>query len=119
MIELDVMETKQNRADVALCMNAGSLPYLAPEVLQMGGLTKAADVYSYAILLLELWSGEAAYQDQNYHGVSIRPTNTQCNRTLLFFCDKFRPNRPPSRLRGMAKATYRTCFLGVLVKAAH
>ncbi|CAL8465709.1 g5245 [Coccomyxa elongata] len=47
----------------------GSLPYLAPEVLQMGGLTKAADVYSYAILLLELWSGEAAYQDQNYHGV--------------------------------------------------
>ncbi|BDA51599.1 probable Ephrin type-A receptor 5 at C-terminar half [Coccomyxa sp. Obi] len=47
----------------------GSLPYLAPETLQQGGLTKAADVYSYAILLLELWSGEAAYQDQNYHGV--------------------------------------------------
>ncbi|BDA51600.1 probable mitogen-activated protein kinase kinase kinase 20 at C-terminar half [Coccomyxa sp. Obi] len=47
----------------------GSLPYMAPEVLQAGGLTKAADVYSYAILLLELWSGEAAYQDQNYHGV--------------------------------------------------
>ncbi|CAL8465712.1 g5248 [Coccomyxa elongata] len=47
----------------------GSLPYLAPETLQQGTVTKAADVYSYAILLLELWSGEAAYLDQNYHGV--------------------------------------------------
>lgn len=53
-----------------MALSAGSLPYLAPETLQQNSLTKAADVYSYAILLLELWSGEAAYQDQNYHGVS-------------------------------------------------
>ncbi|KAK9918409.1 hypothetical protein WJX75_003945 [Coccomyxa subellipsoidea] len=47
----------------------GSLPYLAPEVLQHNKVTKAGDVYSFAILLLEMWTGSVAYQDQNYHGV--------------------------------------------------
>ena len=53
-----------------LTTNAGSLPYLAPEVLQHNKVTKAGDVYSFAILLLEMWTGSVAYQDQNYHGVS-------------------------------------------------
>ncbi|BDA43911.1 probable mitogen-activated protein kinase kinase kinase 9 at C-terminar half [Coccomyxa sp. Obi] len=46
----------------------GSLPYMAPEVLQAGKITKASDVYSFAILLLELWSGCACHTDQNYYG---------------------------------------------------
>ncbi|BDA51502.1 probable mitogen-activated protein kinase kinase kinase 11 [Coccomyxa sp. Obi] len=47
----------------------GSLSYMAPEVLQAGKMTKASDVYSFAILLRELWSGCASYTDQDYYGV--------------------------------------------------
>ncbi|BDA51505.1 probable mitogen-activated protein kinase kinase kinase 9 at C-terminar half [Coccomyxa sp. Obi] len=47
----------------------GSLQYTAPEALQAGKMTKSSDVYSFAILLLELWSGCASYTDQNYYGV--------------------------------------------------
>ena len=53
-------------------MGAGSLTYTAPEVLQTGKMTKASDVYSFAVLLLELWSGCAFYPDQNYYGVSLQ-----------------------------------------------
>ena len=35
-------------------------------------MTKASDVYSFAILLLELWSGTASHTDQNYYGVSLQ-----------------------------------------------
>ncbi|BDA50831.1 probable mitogen-activated protein kinase kinase kinase 12 at C-terminar half [Coccomyxa sp. Obi] len=47
----------------------GSLPYVAPEVLQNGELAKRADVYSFAVMLLEMWTGQAAYADENYHSV--------------------------------------------------
>ncbi|EIE26174.1 hypothetical protein COCSUDRAFT_46522 [Coccomyxa subellipsoidea C-169] len=47
----------------------GSLPYLAPEVLQRGEVAKPADVYSFAVLLLELWCGRVAYAGENAHGV--------------------------------------------------
>lgn len=53
-------------------MGAGSLTYTAPEVLQAGKMTKAGDVYSFAVLLVELWSGCASYTDQNYYGVSLQ-----------------------------------------------
>lgn len=51
-------------------MHSGSLPYVAPEVLQRGEVARPADVYSYAVLLLELWCGSAAYAGENNHGVS-------------------------------------------------
>ena len=38
----------------------GSGLYTAPEVLAQGRLTPAADVYSYAVLLLELYAGRPA-----------------------------------------------------------
>ncbi|KAK9907747.1 hypothetical protein WJX75_009157 [Coccomyxa subellipsoidea] len=47
----------------------GSLPYVAPEVLQRGEVARPADVYSFAVLLLELWCGSAAYAGENNHGV--------------------------------------------------
>ncbi|CAL8465657.1 g5193 [Coccomyxa elongata] len=47
----------------------GSLAYMAPEVLQAGRMSKGSDVYSFAILLLELWSGTASCTDQDYYGV--------------------------------------------------
>ncbi len=51
----------------------GSVPYLAPEVLQRGEVAKPADVYSFAVLLLELWCGRVAYAGENVHGVSHTP----------------------------------------------
>lgn len=45
---------------------------MAPEVLGAAKMTRASDVYSFAVLLLELWSGCASYTDQNYYGVSLR-----------------------------------------------
>ncbi|BDA50832.1 probable mitogen-activated protein kinase kinase kinase 11 at C-terminar half [Coccomyxa sp. Obi] len=47
----------------------GSLPYVAPEVLQSGEVAKSADVYSFAVLLLEMWCGNAGFSNDNYHGV--------------------------------------------------
>ncbi|BDA50829.1 probable mitogen-activated protein kinase kinase kinase 12 at C-terminar half [Coccomyxa sp. Obi] len=54
---------------VSVADTHGSLPYVAPEVLQDGEVAKRADVYSFAMLLLEMWSGKVAYSDDNYHSV--------------------------------------------------
>lgn len=51
---------------------------MAPEVMQNGEVAKRADVYSFAVMLLEMWSGQPAYADENYHSVS------SFNTTLLF-----------------------------------
>ena len=37
----------------------GTVSYCAPELLQEGKLTKAADVYSFAMLMWEIYSGSA------------------------------------------------------------
>ena len=42
---------------------------MAPEVLQTGNLSMAADVYSFAMIMLELWSGESVYKDFPAHQV--------------------------------------------------
>jgi serine/threonine protein kinase len=49
--------------------DAGTVAYMAPEVLQTGNLSLAADVYSFAMIMLELWSGEAIYKDFPAHQV--------------------------------------------------
>ena len=45
---------------------------MAPEVLQAGSLSMAADVYSFAMLMLELWTGEILYKDFPAHQVSCK-----------------------------------------------
>ena len=52
---------------MTLCAAAGTVAYMAPEVLQMGSLSMAADVYSFAMIMLELWTGEAIYKDLPAH----------------------------------------------------
>ncbi len=42
---------------------------MAPEVLQTGSLSMAADVYSFAMIMLELWTGETIYKDFPAHQV--------------------------------------------------
>ena len=51
--------------------HTGSLPYVAPEVLQSGEVAKAADVYSFAVMLLEMWCGNSGFVNDNYHRVSF------------------------------------------------
>ena len=63
---------------------AGSLPFVAPEVLQNGELAKSADMYSFAVMLLEMWTGRGAYADENYHSVST--TNCCSSAVCLYLC---------------------------------
>ena len=51
---------------------AGTVAYMAPEVLQMGSLSMSADVYSFAMIMLELWTGEAIYKDIPAHQACCR-----------------------------------------------
>ena len=45
---------------------------MAPEVLQTGSLSMAADVYSFAMIMLELWTGETIYKEFPAHQVRCR-----------------------------------------------
>ena len=45
---------------------------MAPEVLQKGAMAMPADVYSFAMLMLELWTGEIVYSGINSHQVALR-----------------------------------------------
>ena len=74
---------------------AGTVAYMAPEVLQMGSLSMAADVYSFAMIMLELWTGEAIYKDLPAHQVCCRPC-LACNSVINH---NFRRSvKPQSRL---------------------
>ena len=44
---------------------------MAPEVLQKGAMAMPADVYSFAMLMLELWTGEIVYCGINSHQVGF------------------------------------------------
>ena len=50
---------------------AGTVAYMAPEVLQKGAMAMPADVYSFAMLMLELWTGEIVYSGINSHQVTL------------------------------------------------
>ncbi len=51
-------------------------------MLQSGEVAKAADVYSFAVMLLEMWTGRAAYADENYHSVS---TIRHCSSAVCLY----------------------------------
>ena len=59
----------------------GVLPYVAPEILRGQNYTKAADIYSFGIIMYEVISGLPPYHDvshDNYLAIKIcqglRPT---------------------------------------------
>ena len=50
---------------------AGTVSYCAPELLKEGKLTKAADVYSFAMLMWEIYSGSALFRGLSIPQASI------------------------------------------------
>src|SRR5438034_3691528 len=44
----------------------GVLPYIAPEILRRQNYTKAADVYSFGIIMYEVFSGLPPYHDVSH-----------------------------------------------------
>ena len=47
------------------------MSYCAPELLKEGKLTKAADVYSFAMIMWEMYSGTALFRGMN--SSQVRP----------------------------------------------
>jgi serine/threonine protein kinase len=45
----------------------GILPYIAPEILRGGSYTKAADIYSFGIIMYEVISGLPPYHDLSHN----------------------------------------------------
>ena len=45
---------------------------MSPEVLQRGCISKPGDVYSFAMLMLEVWTGEVLYRGILYHQVGLQ-----------------------------------------------
>lgn len=86
----------------------GVLPYIAPEVLSGEEYTKAADVYSFGIIVYEIVTGFAPYYD--------KPHDRDLARQI---CDGLRPSIPihfPKLITRMimrcwdARATHRPTF---------
>ena len=51
--------------------SVGTVSYCAPELLKEGKLTKAADVYSFAMLMWEIYSGSALFRGMSIPQASI------------------------------------------------
>src|ERR1700722_15043991 len=58
----------------------GVLPYIAPEILQGQNYTKAADIYSFGIIIYEVISGLPPYYDISHD-----------NSLAIKICQGFRP----------------------------
>ena len=63
---------------------SGTVSYCAPELLKEGKLTKAADVFSFAMLMWEIYSGTALFQGLSHPQAStlspaVAPAEIQAN----------------------------------------
>ncbi|CAN6209103.1 unnamed protein product [Urochloa humidicola] len=87
----------------------GTLPWMAPELLTMGGtkVSEKIDVYSFGIVMWEILTGEDPYDGMHYGGViggilsnTLRPpVPASCNpewRKLMEQCWSTEPERRPS-----------------------
>lgn len=71
-----IVEQKDSETSVKKRNIFGVLPYIAPEVLCEEEYTKAADIYSYAIIAYEIVTGFAPYYDMAHDmGLAIKICN--------------------------------------------
>ncbi|CAL8465124.1 g4659 [Coccomyxa elongata] len=98
----------------------GTVAYMSPEMLQRGAMAMPADVYSFAMIMLELWSGEIVYKGVNSHQVlfkvfsglkpDVPPDMRADYRALMEACWATEPAARPTfrdilpRLRAMLSA---------------
>ena len=63
-------------SDLGVCRQAhdeGVMPYMAPEILQGNQYTKAADIYSFGIMMNEFLSEETPYNDISHdHFLAVK-----------------------------------------------
>ena len=57
---------------------------MSPELLQHGRLTKLNDVYSFAMLLIELWSSKRLFQGLSQQQARPRSTSRACEHALSY-----------------------------------
>ena len=57
--------------DLLSVLCPGTVSYCAPELLKEGKLTKAADVYSFAMIMWEMYSGTALFRGMNSSQVGV------------------------------------------------
>ena len=55
----------ETTVDLLSVLCPGTVSYCAPELLKEGKLTKAADVYSFAMIMWEMYSGTALFRGMN------------------------------------------------------
>jgi serine/threonine protein kinase len=56
----------------------GTLPWIAPEILRTpDAVTEAADVYSFAIVMWELWTGREPWENTNFHALMLQLVNPE------------------------------------------
>jgi len=65
MIYTPVDQLKADAWGHSLIFFAGTVSYCSPELLKQGKLTKAADVYSFAMMMWEMYSGTALFRGMN------------------------------------------------------
>jgi serine/threonine protein kinase len=58
--------TTSKKKDLLLTKGVGTPAYMAPEVISSESYSKAADVYSYAMVLWEIWSGKSPFMEGNF-----------------------------------------------------
>ena len=88
----------------------GTFQWMAPEVILKENYTEKADVYSFGIILSELWSREPPYKgiaakdvanmvkkDKNYRPVISKDVPIEI-KELIKFCWDYEPQKRPSFL---------------------
>jgi serine/threonine protein kinase len=68
------------------CCGAGTVAYCAPELLKDGKLTKAADVYSFAMIMWEMYTGTALFRGMNSTQVRARAARLQKQSRCSALC---------------------------------
>lgn len=56
----------------------GTLPWTAPEILRSpDAVTEKVDVFSFGIVMWELWTGKEPYEGLNYHALMVQLANPE------------------------------------------
>lgn len=60
-----MLDASLSQNSIQRTSSMGTIQYMAPELLSHGRLSKAADVWAFGILMVELWSGDTVFGDMS------------------------------------------------------